>query len=89
MLGQPTLMRTSVSSSSNRIFVYEVEGLRQNEQTQNQSYPVRNSSTVFIQVPYGRMNDEMRRITRLGGKIVNIRSLSTQEHSPHSDSSNG
>lgn len=81
MSGQPTLMRTSASSSDNRIFVYEVEGLRQNEQTENQNYPVRNSSTVLIQVPYSRMNDEMRRISRLGGKIVSIRPSAAQEHS--------
>jgi phycocyanin-associated rod protein len=79
MLGQTSLTRTSGSSSDSRIFVYEVEGLRQNDQTENQSYPVRNSSNQFIQVPYSRMNDEMRRITRLGGKIVGIRSLT--EHS--------
>ncbi len=78
MSRQPSLMGTPVSISDNRIFVYEVEGLRQNDQTQNQSYPVRNSSTVMIQVPYSRMNHEMRRITRLGGKIVNIRPLATQ-----------
>ena len=71
MLGQSAL--------DGQVFVYEVEGLRQNEQTANQSYPVRNSSTVLIQVPYGRMNNEMRRITRLGGKIVNIRPMATQE----------
>ncbi|WP_242060160.1 phycobilisome linker polypeptide [Oscillatoria sp. FACHB-1407] len=74
-------MRNSVSSADNRIFVYEVEGLRQNDQTQNQSYPVRNSSTILLQVPYRRMNEEMRRITRLGGKIVNIRPLTAQETS--------
>lgn len=81
MLAQPVLMRTSVSNSDSRVFVYEVEGLRQNEQTENQSYPVRNSSTILIQVPYSRMNAEMRRITRLGGRIVNISSLSAQEPS--------
>jgi hypothetical protein len=74
-------MRTSASGSDNRVFVYEVEGLRQNEQTKNQSYPVRNSSTILIQVPYSRMNDEMRRITRLGGKIVNIRPIEAQASS--------
>jgi phycocyanin-associated, rod len=66
------------SLTSNRIFVYEVEGLRQNEQTENNSYPVRNSSNVLMQVPYSRMNQEMRRITRLGGKIVNISPLEAQ-----------
>ena len=75
MSGQPTLMRTAGSSSDNRVFVYEVEGLRQNEQTEGQNYPVRSSSTVLIQVPYSRMNEEMRRITRLGGKIVTIRPM--------------
>lgn len=84
MLAQSALMRASSSSSDNRIFVYEVEGLRQNEQTENQSYPVRNSSTILIQVPYNRMNSEMRRIARLGGKIVNIRSLDAQETSSES-----
>jgi hypothetical protein len=62
-------------SSNNRMFVYEVEGLRQNDRTDNNRYPVRNSSTILIQVPYSRMSSEMQRITRLGGRIVNIRPL--------------
>jgi phycocyanin-associated, rod len=84
MLGQSVLTRASSSSSNSRVFVYEVEGLRQNQQTDNNNYPVRNSSTIFIQVPYSRMNDEMRRIARLGGRIVNIRPLA--EQAPSSDS---
>jgi len=80
MLGQPSLMRTSNSNSDNRVFVYEVEGLRQNEQTDSQSYPLRNSSTILIQVPYSRMNNEMRRITRLGGRIVNISPAKVEEN---------
>jgi len=87
MPGQPALLRSSISSSDNRVFVYEVEGLRQNDQTDNQSYPVRNSSTIQVQVPYSRMNAEMRRITRLGGKIVNIRSLDAHESSSGNSSS--
>jgi phycocyanin-associated, rod len=75
MLGQSSLIRASSSSANSRIFVYEVTGLRQNEQTNNNSYPVRNSSTIQIQVPYDRMNEQMQRITRLGGKIVSIRPL--------------
>ena len=78
MLGQSALTRASSSSSNSRVFVYEVEGLRQTEQTEHNSYPLRNSSTTLIQVPYSRMNDEMRRISRLGGKIVNIRPLTEQ-----------
>lgn len=85
MSGQPTLINASVSNADNRVFIYEVEGLRQNSQTENQSYPVRNSSTILIQVPYSRMNDEMRRIARLGGKIVNIRPLSASAPSGHAE----
>ncbi|BAZ51558.1 phycobilisome linker polypeptide [Nostoc sp. CENA67] len=75
MLGRSALTRASSSTSDNRIFVYEVEGLRQNEQTEKNNYQIRNSSTVLIQVPYNRMNEQMRRINRLGGKIVSIRPL--------------
>jgi ferredoxin--NADP+ reductase len=57
------------------MFVYEVVGLRQNAQTENQNYPIRKSGSVFITVPYSRMNQEMQRITRLGGKIVSIMPL--------------
>lgn len=76
MLGQSVLTRASNAPSANRVFIYEVSGLRQNEQTDRSNYQVRNSSNVFIQVPYSRMNDEMQRISRLGGKIVAIRSAS-------------
>lgn len=56
-----------------RLFIYEVEGLRQNEETDKMGYPIRRSGNVFITVPYSRMNQEMQRITRMGGKIVSIR----------------
>lgn len=84
MLVKPR-MNASSSTSDSRVFVYEVEGLKQNDQTENNKYPVRNSSTILIQVPYSRMNDEMRRITRLGGKIVNIRPLGESENIAESE----
>ncbi|MGD1701435.1 ferredoxin--NADP reductase [Dapis sp. BLCC M229] len=62
-----------------RSFVYEVEGLGQSETTDKLNSPIRKSGTVYITVPYARMNQEMRRITRMGGKIVSIKTLS--EHS--------
>ncbi|MBD2503688.1 ferredoxin--NADP reductase [Anabaena azotica] len=65
--------------SGSRIFVYEVVGLRQNEETDQTNYPIRKSGSVFIRVPYKRMNQEMQRITRLGGKIVNIHQASILE----------
>jgi len=58
---------------NNRIFVYEVVGLSQNQQTNKLEYPIRRSGSVFIKVPYNRMNQEMQRITRLGGQIVSIK----------------
>lgn len=58
-----------------RLFVYEVQGLRQNQETDKSDYPIRRSGSVFVTVPYNRMNEEMRRIARLGGKIVSIRPL--------------
>lgn len=76
MLGQATFNRGGSQSFDNRIFVYEVKGLRQNEQTEKNSYPFRSSDSIFIQVPFQRMNEEMRRITAMGGEIVSIRSLS-------------
>lgn len=56
-----------------RLFIYEVEGLRQNDETDKLGYSIRRSGSVFITVPYSRMNQETQRITRLGGKIVSIR----------------
>ena len=67
---------TANTESGSRVFVYEVVGLRQNEQTDQMNYPIRRSGSVFITVPYSRMNQEMRRIARMGGKIVNIQQLS-------------
>lgn len=61
-----------LTSSNSRVFVYEVAGLQTDL---NNSYQIRNSSNAFIQVPYHRMNDEMQRINRLGGKIVAIQPL--------------
>jgi hypothetical protein len=56
-----------------RYFQYEVEGLRQSDATDNSDYSIRSSATTLIRVPYNRMNEEMQRITRMGGRIVNIR----------------
>jgi phycocyanin-associated rod protein len=81
MLGNSLMSGSSGSPSKNRVFVYEVTGLRQNDENDNNSYPFRTSSNVFIKVPYSRMNEEMLRISRMGGKIVNIRPAETSESS--------
>ena len=83
MLGQSVISGSSSSPSKNRVFIYEVVGLKQNDENDHNSYPFRSSSNVFIKVPYARMNQEMRRIGLMGGKIVNI---TTSEPSEKSDS---
>lgn len=67
------------SAANNRLFVYEVIGLRD---MQSSAANIRNSGTTFITVAYARMNQEMRRIANLGGKIVSIRPLSAVAESP-------
>ncbi|BAY92916.1 MULTISPECIES: ferredoxin--NADP reductase [unclassified Tolypothrix] len=76
MYNQGAVEGAANTESGSRVFVYEVVGLHQNEETDNTNYPIRNSGSVFIRVPYNRMNQEMRRITRLGGKIVSIQPAS-------------
>lgn len=72
MLGSSLIGGSSSSSSQNRVFVYEVTGLRQNDNNDGNDYPVRSSNSVFVRVPYNRMNEEMLRIGKMGGKIVDI-----------------
>ncbi|TVP62635.1 MAG: phycobilisome linker polypeptide [Nodularia sp. (in: Bacteria)] len=79
MFGQTTLGAGSVSSSASRVFRYEVVGLRQNAETDRNQFDIRRSGSVFITVPYSRMNEEMQRINRLGGRIINISPLSAEE----------
>ncbi|NEP28950.1 phycobilisome linker polypeptide [Moorena sp. SIO3I6] len=73
MLGESLIFDSSNSPSESRTFVYEVTGLWHKEENNKNSYPLPKSSSIFIQVPYSQMNEEMQRITRMGGKIVSIR----------------
>jgi phycocyanin-associated, rod len=72
MLGHSSLASGTISG--NRIFIYEIEGLRQTDQTAQDVQFIRQSGTKFIQVPFSQMSDFMTRMNRLGGKIVAIRS---------------
>jgi ferredoxin--NADP+ reductase len=63
------------TGSGSRMYVFEVEGIRQNGGANNLNIPIRRSGTTYITVPYTRMSQEMKRINRLGGKIVSIRPL--------------
>ncbi len=75
MLGSAVLGGRSSSSAKNRVFVYEVTGLRQNQENESNGYSFRSSSSIFMSVPYNRMNEEMQRIGKMGGTIVKIQSL--------------
>ncbi|MGG6296629.1 ferredoxin--NADP reductase [Leptolyngbya sp. AN02str] len=77
------------SLSGSRLFIYEVEGLRQSQETDKMGYPIRRSGSVFITVPYSRMNQEMQRITRMGGRIVSIRPATADGISGASEVANG
>lgn len=85
MLGQSAIVNGTDTPSDSRVFVYEVTGLRQNTNNDQNEYPFRTSSSVFIKVPYKRMNQEMQRILRMGGKIVSIKTLEAGAGS-HSES---
>lgn len=78
MFGQTTVGNGGISSAASRVFRYEVVGLRQNDQNDKNSYPIRRSGSVFVTVPYDRMNEEMQRITRMGGKIVKIEQVTAE-----------
>lgn len=83
MLGQAFLGRSNGSSSANsRIFAYEVTGLRQNNDKDQNDYRYRpGGNSILIKVPYNRMNEEMQRITRMGGTIVSIKPWNSESDS--------
>ncbi|KAF3883883.1 MULTISPECIES: phycobilisome linker polypeptide [Nostocales] len=79
MFGQTTVGTGGLSSAGSRMFRYEVVGLRQNSENDKNSYDIRRSGSVYITVPYSRMNEEMQRITRMGAKIVKIEPLTAED----------
>jgi len=83
MLGQAFLGRSNGSSTaSSRIFAYEVTGLRQNNDNDEKDYRYRpGGNSIVIKVPYNRMNEEMQRITRMGGTIVSIKPWNSDSES--------
>ena len=71
------------SAANNRLFIYEVIGLRDDSSADRANDKIRTSGSTFITVPYRRMNQELRRIANLGGKILSIRPLAaTSEPTP-------
>ena len=89
MFGQTATGNGGINSAGSRVFRYEVVGLRQNEQNDKNNYEIRNSGSIFITFPYSRMNEEMRRISRMGGRIVNIEQLTAESALKPDSESNG
>ncbi|EAW39101.1 phycobilisome linker polypeptide [Lyngbya sp. PCC 8106] len=76
MFGQSTLTgRTTLSDNGSRMYRIEVEAMRQNVDPDTISYPIRKSSKTYITVPYSRMSEQLKRINRMGGKILSIEPL--------------
>lgn len=78
MFGQTTIGSGGINSAASRTFRYEVVGLKQSVENDKNKYDIRNSGSIFVTVPYSRMNEEMQRILRQGGKIVNITPLTAE-----------
>ena len=78
MFGQTTIGTGGLNSAASRTFRYEVVGLKQSVENDKNKYDIRSSGSVFVTVPYSRMNEEMQRILRQGGKIVNITPLTAE-----------
>ena len=51
MLGQTAVGSVANTPSGSRMFRYEVVGLRQNDQTDQMSYPIRNSAVCLSRCP--------------------------------------
>ncbi len=85
----PSSTGSSVNTSAdNRLYIYEVEGLGQSGQASDMNAPIRRSGTKTFTVPYSRMQQETKRIMKLGGTIVSVRPAD-EAASASASSSNG
>ncbi|MBZ8181036.1 phycobilisome linker polypeptide [Oscillatoria salina] len=78
MYGQTGVGKGVFGESASRMYCIEVEGMQQKVDPDRVSYRIRNSGTTYIKVPYNRLSEQMQRINRLGGKIVNIMPLTME-----------
>jgi hypothetical protein len=62
-----------------RVFLYEVIFGSQRIPVNSAIRLTPQRGKILLKVPYSRMNQEMQRISRLGGKIVSIKPLSSAE----------
>ncbi|ERT07033.1 phycobilisome 8.9 kDa linker polypeptide, phycocyanin-associated, rod domain protein [Lyngbya aestuarii BL J] len=76
MFGQSTSTgRTALSDNGSRMYRIEVEAMGQNVDPDTISYRIRSTRKTYITVPYNRMSEQLKRINRMGGKILSIEPL--------------
>lgn len=81
MYSQLGIGSANPNDSANRMYRIEVEGMGQNTDPDRVSYRIRSTGKTYITVAYDRMSEQMRRINRMGGKILSIEPLSAEgEH---------
>lgn len=86
MYNPSAAMGAANTAFENRLFVYEVVGLRQ---TSGQGCPVRQSGSILLTVPYSQMAETVRRIARMGGKVVSIQAVGAEGSQNTGTRSNG
>ncbi len=64
--------QNAVNEADNRLFRIEIEAMPPTRETDRRQFQIRRSGQTSIVVPYKRMSDEFKRITRLGGRIAKI-----------------
>ncbi len=72
-----------------RMYVIEATGFGQGSNSGVFTSAVRRSGTTFSRVPYSRMNQEVQRISRLGGKIVSISPFNAESAAASSSTQSG
>lgn len=73
---------TTNSDENNPVFLYEVVMQPQMGKNSQTGGLFQRRGRLFIKVPYERMNQEMQRIIRSGGKIVRITPLTDIQEPP-------
>jgi ferredoxin--NADP+ reductase len=68
----PSASGSANNLSGSRLYRYEVVGLRRNGNADSVKVPLRQSGSRFYTISYDRMDQFMRQIAQMGGKIINI-----------------
>ncbi|MFS8884733.1 phycobilisome linker polypeptide [Synechococcus sp. H70.2] len=75
MFGQSTSSPEALTEAGSRVYRIEYTGLLNPPEALSTSEKVRRS-TATLTVPYSRLSAEMRRILRMGGRVLRVIPLS-------------